>query len=133
MTDPSGAIVGHVCASFGVGFFLGVHGSACIATDFHSIGSSETIGGGYQTPAIWGGIGVGGGTAHDIRELRGPFGYGGESILSVGASGYAGKCGRHHIGGGEVGWYPGFPSVEAHSGFSKTWVQRWRGSARNRC
>jgi RHS repeat-associated protein len=133
--DPSGAATIGLCVSGGAARLAKVAGlgSGCVVTDFHSVGVTGTVGGGAQIGSPWWGVGIQATNAHDIRELRGPFGYVGGGYGRFGGGAFGGPCAGHAIVGGDFS--VGNEGAEVHAGGSNTWVHRiysW-GPSRARC
>ena len=140
--DPSGLISYGLCLSGSWGAMFGGYGQVCVVEAINdvdgtfTVGFTETLGGGVQTPSagIAGNIQVS--TARSVDQLAGPFTYGGLSVMggpSFGGSVFGGtSCGGpdDRVAGGEVNFGVGaaalLPSplpAEIHGGRSNTWSQ----------
>ncbi|GAA1240970.1 RHS repeat-associated core domain-containing protein [Oryzihumus leptocrescens] len=134
--DPTGLITIGPCLSGSAGAMLGGFLQACLVigvddrTGDISVGSTETIGGGGQTPEANLQLSAQASTARNVQQLGGPFGYGGLSG-DLGFSGGLGVFGGQSCGapggavlGAEVGGGVGLaPVAEVHGGVSYTWTQ----------
>jgi len=137
-SDPSGLISVGLCVSGQAGLLLGGIAQVCfvVATDDRdgsfTAGFTETLGGGYQTPAaaVDGTVQVS--TARNVGQLGGPFGYGGfaaDEVVDAGVGGFgASNCDAPggFVAGADVNLGVGVAApvpAEIHAGVSNTWTQ----------
>lgn len=108
-----------------ISFLISVSAQACVETDFHSIGTTETGGIGIGTPSVGVSATSQAGNAGDLHQLSGPFDTTGASVgpgtcyISTGQD-CSGR-GIIVVGGG-VGI--GVPPVEGHDESTNTYVQQ---------
>jgi RHS repeat-associated protein len=134
--DPSGQASSGFCGVGMAGFIMGVMGQVCIvvAVDDRNgnvtFGTTETFGGGMQTPALVADLSSQFSTARSVDQLSGVFGYGGitaADVVDTGVGVFGGKCSDAPGGmvlGGDYNLGVGVsPVAEVHMGASNTSTQ----------
>lgn len=134
--DPSGQASSGFCGVGMAGFVMGVMGQVCIvvAVDDRNgnvtFGTTETFGGGMQTPALFADLSSQFSTARSVDQLSGVFGYGGitaADLVDTGVGVFGGKCsdapGGMVLGGDYNLGVGASPVVEVHMGASNTSTQ----------
>ncbi|MGO4860287.1 hypothetical protein [Arthrobacter sp. 2MCAF14] len=128
----------HVCGVASAGFMLGGFGQVCIVIAIDdrngniTIGSTETVGLGMQTPAVGADLSAQYSTARTVDQLGGAFGYGAitaRDVVDAGVGIFGGKC-SDAPGGVVLGLDVNFgvgdsPLAEIHAGESNTKTQTW--------
>jgi len=145
-TDPSGRGTIQLCMAGSAGLGAGGIVQSCTAVGisgtfpYLSLGNTITVGGGGASPSLSLTAQVMVSNANSIRDLGGPFYYGGGTAGLGPVGGYEqfwGKdaCGRSIAGGGpEVGVGGNIPvPASGHAGVSYTWTSTTLGGSSNTC